>query len=789
MTDRNTTSPSSSAVVARLDRSTKVRLLSGAGLWQTESVDDPRIPSLTLSDGPHGLRIQDESAGDLLPGKSLPATCFPTAVTLASTWNRELATEVGAALGAEAVASGVDVVLGPGLNLKRHPAGGRNFEYFSEDPLLSGTLAAAMVRGIQAQGVAACPKHFAVNSQESNRMRIDAVVDQRTLRELYLRAFEIVVREAQPWTIMSAYNRINGTHAGASRWLLTDVLRSEWGFDGLVVSDWYATHDRPAALRAGLDLEMPGTNGMWDPAVEKALDDGTLAVEHVDQACRRLVELTRRVSRNRGDTTTASLHELHHELARRVAAAGTVLLTNDGILPLSDDQTVGVIGTFAVRPRYQGGGSSRVNPTRVDALLSSLSEQLGPRSVSYAAGYDPATGTSTAEQIAEAVDVATRADVALVVVGLPTSIESEGWDRDDLALPTGMNELVEAVVEAQPRTVVVLQNGAPVTMRWAKRPAALMEAWLGGQAGGAALADVLTGAVEPSGRLPESFPVERAELAADADFGHNPTRVVHREGLHVGYRFYDTCVVEPAFPFGHGLGYTTWDWGGVSVSGSGFDRKVTVRLTNTGDRRGSQVVQLYVHACASAVHRPEQELAAFTTIMLDGGESMNLELSVDRRTFAIWDVAASAWLVEPGAYELRVGASSRDIRARIRIDIDSDDDVSACPAPSGPVMTDDELEVILGHPVPRPTPLLPFHRDTLVGDLRETLAGRATRMVLGFAQRHQLPEPPDEETRLLVDAALREAPLRTLAAAVGGRRALRTVDAAIRMLNLLKRPR
>jgi beta-glucosidase len=775
-------------VVRRLEPAAKIRLLSGASFWRTEAVEEVGLPSVMMSDGPHGLRLQGGNTDHLSLTDALPATCFPTAVTLASSWDEALLQEVGDALGAEARASGVDVLLGPGLNLKRHPAGGRNFEYFSEDPLLSGRLAAAMVRGIQARGVGACPKHFAVNNQESCRMRIDAIVDERTLRELYLTGFEIVVERARPWAIMSAYNRVNGEHAGESRRLLTEILRDTWGFDGVVVSDWFATYDRPTGVQAGMDLEMPHSKGMWDETLQRALDTGALSWSDVDAACERLVRLAQRAATGGPRPSPPDL-ETQHALARRAAAAGTVLLKNDGLLPLVAEQRVGVIGAFAAEPRYQGGGSSKVKPTRLDTLLTELRAQrdgsLGD--LPFADGYDPRTGQSTVAQREQAVALAKGCDVVVLVVGLPTSIESEGWDREHLSLPRGMDLLVDAVLAANPRTVVVLQNGAPVHMPWVNRAPTIVEAWLGGQAGGAALADVLTGAVEPGGRLAESFPVDVRELAADADFGVFATRVVHREGLFVGYRFHDTFEVAPLFPFGHGLGYTTWSWGEASVEGEGTELVVVVPLTNTGDRRGSQVVQLYVHDPVSTLHRPEQELKAFAKLTLDPGACGEVRLHLDRRSFAVWDVASSSWSVEAGVYALRIGASSRDIRQTVRVEISSDDVVTPVRAPAGPVMTDAELACCLGHPVPPPAPVVPFHRDSLIADLSATHAGAALRRLLRMAKGAMVPEGGDEETRKLVETAMREAAVRMVAANIGGPRALATVDGIVRVLNRLRR--
>ena len=479
-----------------------------------------------VTDGPHGLRKQLGKADHAGLSDSVPATCFPTASALGSTWDVALLEEVGAALGRESRIADVSVLLGPGLNIKRHPAGGRNFEYFSEDPLLSGKAAAAMVRGIQSAGVGACVKHFAANNQEDFRMRLDTIIDERTLRELYLTGFEIAVTEGRPWTAMSSYNQVNGEHTGESRRLLTHILREEWGFDGLVMSDWLAVADRPAGVAAGMELEMPSSHGAWDARVAAALDSGALSEVALDRACVRVVELLLRAAagRSAGELFERLDKDAHHQLARRAAAAGTVLLTNDGLLPLAPSGRVALIGAFAEHPRYQGAGSSLVQPTQLDTVLDALRERLGEvAELDYVPGYDPETGQTSAVQLARATASAAAADQVILLVGLPAAYESEGFDRDDLRLPQGQDAIVRTVLDANPRTAVVVIAGAPVELDWADQPAALMFGYLGGQAAGSALVDVLFGDVEPGGRLAESFPVAVAQLPAQDNFRSHPT--------------------------------------------------------------------------------------------------------------------------------------------------------------------------------------------------------------------------------------------------------------------------
>ncbi len=794
ITAQSSTGPSTAqtarAIVARLSREEKVRLVSGADFWHTEALAQHGVPPVMLTDGPHGLRKQAGPSDHVGLADSVPATCFPPAVTLGSSWDPELVEEIGRALGRESRAEEVGVLLGPGLNLKRHPAGGRSFEYFSEDPLVSGKAAAALVRGIQAEGVAACLKHFAVNNQEAWRMRLDTIVDERTLRELYLTGFETAVTESDPWSVMSAYNKVNGEHAGESHRLLTGILRDEWGFDGLVVSDWLAVADRPVSLHAGLDLEMPSSAGAWDAEVLAAIESGDLDEADLDTACARLLELVLRTTAEREARGTEPADaDAHHALARRAAAAGTVLLTNDGTLPLPPTGRIALVGAFAQAPRYQGAGSSLVNPTRLDTTLDAMRRRLGDDArLDYAPGYDPVTGETTPELLAEARRAATTADVVVLVVGLPAAHESEGFDRTTLRLPADHDTLVEVVTAANARTVVVLSNGGAVEIPWADRAAALVESYLGGQAGGSALVDVLFGDAEPGGRLAESFPVAVAELPAHRNFSNHPTQVEYRETLYVGYRFHDTFGVAPRFCFGHGLGYTTFGYSDPAVDGTGTDLTVAVTVTNTGQRSGSEVVQVYVHDLASSVHRPEQELRGFAKVRLEPGEARRVEVPLGRRSFAVYDVASASWAVEAGEFEVRVGASSRDIRATARVDIASDDLVTPVDAPSGPVATDEEFAALLGHPVPDPPPLLPLHEDSTIDDLRQVAVGRPLRALLLKAVSRQIDLGDDDPaTRAMLEAVMGQMPLRAIAVSSKGKVSFGALRGLLRALNAVSR--
>uniref|UniRef100_UPI003F496740 glycoside hydrolase family 3 C-terminal domain-containing protein n=1 Tax=Nonomuraea bangladeshensis TaxID=404385 RepID=UPI003F496740 len=641
--------------LAKLSLSEQASLTSGGTAWTTKAVGDV-VRALRLSDGPHGLRRPQD--GSLLSA-SVPATCFPPAVTSGSTWDPSLIRRVGAALAREASALGVDVVLGPGVNIKRSPLCGRNFEYFSEDPHVSGVMGAALVDGIQSLGIGACVKHFAVNNQETDRMRVSADVDERTLRELYLHAFEHIVREARPYTVMAAYNRINGVHACENEWLLTRVLREEWGFDGLVMSDWGAVNDRVASLAAGLDLQMPpdGT----DRQVTAAVEEGRLSQDTVATAAGRVLRLRERVDQaRRFDDWDA---DAHHELAREVARAGAVLLKNDDdLLPIDPMARlkVAVIGEFARTPRYQGHGSSRVTPTRLDNAWDALRQAAGPDlELTFSPGTPPE----------EAVAQAAQADVVLLFLGLPEESETEGQDRADLSLPRCQVDLLREVAAVCPRVAVVLANGGVVSVStWRDDAQAILETWLGGQASGAALADLIFGAHSPSGKLTESIPLQLQDVPSYLHFPGQDGHTVHGEGRYVGYRHYDTLDVPVAYPFGHGLSYTTFSYADLEVEETGENAwTVRVTVTNTGSRHGAEVVQLYVAFDEPHPTRPRHELRGFAKLPLEPGASARAEFRLTGRDLAWYSTKRGGWRIDPGAFTVEVGASSRDIRLRAEL--------------------------------------------------------------------------------------------------------------------------
>jgi beta-glucosidase len=759
-----------------------VSLLSGADFWHTQDLPAAGVAAVMLSDGPHGLRVQPGAADHAGLAGSLPATCFPTAVTLASSWDEALLVEVGRAIGTEALALGVDVVLGPGMNLKRHPRCGRNFEYLSEDPLLTGRLAAALVDGIQSRGVGACPKHYAANNREGHRLVVDTVVDERTLRELYLAAFEHVVTESRPWTVMAAYNLLNGEPCTQHRWLLEDVLRGEWGFGGLVMSDWGATVDRVEAVRVGMDLEMPSSAGLFDAEVLDAVHRGGLEAEAVRTCAQRVLDLAARAPRHPADGALPV--DEHDALARRAAAEGAVLLANDGLLPLDPGTTVAVIGAFAAHPRYQGSGSSQVAPTRLATALDAFRDRGA--APTYAAGYDPLRSEPDQALIDEAVAAARAADVAVVMVGLPASYESEGFDRDHLRLPPQHDTLVWAVCAANRRTVVVLSNGAPVLLPWRDAPAAILEAYLGGQAGGGALVDVLYGDREPGGRLAETFPAASAQVAADPWFPGHPHQVEYREGLFVGYRHAVTADVTPAFAFGHGLGYTTFGWDAPAVSArrlqAGERVTVTVEVTNTGTRPGADVVQVYRHDRTGVVLRPRRELAGFAKVRLGPGEATTVRIDVAPRAFAFYDVEQRGWRTPQGPYTLEIARSSADVVHTVDVEVTDGVDTAPEPASVTPLAESDAAFTRrLGRPVPTPRPVRPFTRESTLGEVQDTLIGR----LLKAAARRAAPVPQgdDEATRRMIERARSEAPLRAMAQFSRGRITLWILDVLVDLLN------
>ena len=690
-------------ILQKLSLEQKCALLSGKNTWQTQDYPRQGVPAIWLSDGPNGLRKQAGAADHLGLNPSEPATCFPTAATMANSWDPALGEEVGRALGEETAAYRVNVLLGPGLNVKRSPLCGRSFEYFSEDPYLSGKMAAAYVRGIQENGIAACPKHFAVNSQELRRMASNSVLDERTLRELYLTAFEIVVKEAHPKSIMSAYNKVNDIYANENHHLLVDILRKEWGFDGAVVTDWGGANDHVEGVKNGSTLEMPSPGLGGARKLLKAVAEGSLTEQEIDLQVDELLELVL--------STTAAIEkaprkfdeDAHHQLAKRAAAESIVLLKNEGgILPLKHGRKVALIGDFARTPRYQGAGSSMVNPTRVDSLKDAM-ETAELELVGCCAGYER-SGQRNKAYLDEAVSQAKLADVVILCIGLDESSESEGLDRTHIGIPAVQKQLLDAVTAANPNVVAVVSAGSVIETDWVEKCKAVVHGYLGGQAGAGAMLEVLTGWQNPCGKLAETIPLRYEDTPAARYFPGRKQKAEYREGLYVGYRYYETANKAVRYPFGYGLSYTTFAYSDLKVNAD----KVTFTITNTGSVAGAEIAQLYVEKPDAAVFRPARELKGFAKVFLKAGESKAVTIPLDDKTFRYWNVATDRWEVEGGSYQLLVGANVQDIRLTADITLPG----TGAPDPyagrelpdyrTGNIQNipDAEFEALLGRPLP-----------------------------------------------------------------------------------------
>ncbi|PWT73149.1 MAG: glycosyl hydrolase [Chloroflexi bacterium] len=786
-------------IVSMLTLEEKASLCSGRNWWRTKAIERVGIPSILVSDGPHGLRKQPGEGDMHGVNVSLPATCFPPACTTASSWNLQLLWEVGAAIGEEALQEDIAVVLGPAVNIKRNPLCGRNFEYFSEDPLLAGELASAFIAGLQAQGIGACIKHFAANNQESNRMTIDVLVDERALHEIYLTAFERAIQEAHPRTIMSAYNQLNGTFCSENVELLTGILRDTWGFDGVVVTDWGACNDRVAGLLAGQDLEMPGGVNDNDQLIVTAVRDGTLDEAVLDRAVERLLTLIAQAQAMR----RPGYHydpDAHHALARKAATASAVLLKNDdAILPLRRSATLAVIGDLAKQMRYQGSGSSLINPSRVEHPFDALKAR--GIECDYAAGYRRTTDAVDEELLDEACHVAQAAESAIVFIGLTELAESESFDRDHMRLPTNQNVLLQRLARVQPNLVVVLFGGSPVEMPWIDQVKGILNMYLPGQAGGGAVVDLLFGDANTCGKLAETYPVRYEDTASARWFPGSRHTVSYRESIFVGYRYYDTARQAVLFPFGHGLSYTTFVYEKMALStldlADGDVLDVLVTVTNTGACAGEEVVQLYVHDVTSSLFRAEKELKAFQKLRLEPGESNTARLTLNRRAFAYYSVAAHDFIVESGAYDILVGASSQDIRLRETVTVRSSHDEESAGmrglladyyqlATNQGDIGDSAFTALYGatHRV-RPQPgRTPFTVNSTLDDIKGTMIGTILyRVAARRAVRETVDADPRRQfaARKMMLQTMAELPLRSLGA-FGGRVVTRGMAEGFAML-------
>lgn len=640
----------------------KASLCSGLGLWHTKPIERLGILSIMMTDGPHGLRKLEN--GDFR--KSVPATCFPTAVTLASSWDRKLVEKVGSAIGQECEAEGVSILLGPGVNIKRSPLCGRNFEYYSEDPFLSSEMALHFIKGVQSQGVGTSMKHFCVNNQEHRRQTVSVVVDERTLREIYLASFEKAVKEGKPWTVMCAYNKVNGEYCSENIYLLKDVLKEEWGFEGFVVSDWGAVNDRAKGLLAGLDLQMPYDGGFGDRKIIEAVKKGEIPEDVLNRAVERISKIIFKAIDNKKENATYD-KLAHHKLAREIARECFVLLKNeDNILPLKKEGSIALIGAFAKKPRYQGGGSSHVNPTILDnAYEDVLKKAESKAKILYADGYRLDSDEIDEKLIEEAKEVAKKSDLAVIFAGLPERYESEGYDRPHMKMPENHNRLIEEISKVQKNVAVVLANGAPVEMPWVDNVRGILETYLGGQGWGGAVADVLFGVVNPSGKSAETLPKKLSDNPSYLNFPGEDDRVEYREGIFVGYRYYDKKEMDVLFPFGYGLSYSTFEYSDLVLDKKEMTDqdilRVSVKVRNTGKVSGKEIVQLYVRDINSSVIRPEKELKGFEKVELNPGEEKEVIFTLDNRAFAYYNADIKDWHVESGEFEILIGKSSRDI--------------------------------------------------------------------------------------------------------------------------------
>ena len=784
-------------IVSEMTLEEKASLCSGKNFWYLKSLDRLGLPSIMVTDGPHGLRKQDSEADHVGLNASVPATCFPTASALACTWNTDLMHEIGVALGKECVKENVSVLLGPGMNIKRHPLCGRNFEYFSEDPVLTGEMSASLIEGIQSQGVGASVKHFAVNNQERGRMFVDAIVDERALREIYLKGFEIAVKKAQPWTVMSSYNRVNGVYCGEDDFLLNQVLRKEWGFKGLVVTDWGATNDRVKSISAGLDLEMPASGGVNDRLVLSSVKSGELSESELDHVVERNVELILKGAEVRGRDVELS-RALHHGLAKRAAGESMVLLKNDERqLPWKASLKIAVIGGFAKNPRYQGAGSSQVVPTELDNAFDCISGVVaGEGTVVYAAGFDRLKSELDQSLLEEAVEVAAAADAVALFVGLPAIDESEGFDRKHLDIPRQQELLINAVCKENPNTVVILSNGAPVRMPWIDSPQAIIEGYLAGQAGGAAIADVLFGKTNPSGKLAETFALEQEDIAADAWFSGSGRQVQYREGIYVGYRYFDSAEKRVLFPFGHGLSYTNFEYSNMFLSSALLSRddqlEVNLEVQNTGQMFGAETVQVYVSALDSSVYRPLAELKGFVKVHLVSQERQRVKVSIDVGSLAVFDPHARQWSVEPGYYLVRVGSSSRDIRLERTVQVQSKDEISAefmsglkPELEDGKLLVDDDVFAsMLGKKVPDAESSRPFHLNSSLNEVGQTLLGALFKAQVVKAFKKQMgSDSADPTVEKMFEEMANDMPLRSLVLFSQGKIGFKSMRVLLALLN------
>ncbi len=760
----------------------KASLCSGQTFWETKTVDRLNIPSLMMSDGPHGLRKENNDDADNVALKSsFPATSFPPAVNMATTWNPDLVKQVGRALGEQCINQSIDVILGPGTNIKRSPLCGRNFEYFSEDPYLAGKMSSSYIKGTKTTGVGTSLKHFAVNSQETNRMTINEVVDERAFREIYLTPFEIAVKEAQPETVMCSYNRINGVYSSDNKYLLTDILRNEWGFEGLVVSDWNAVNDRVQGIIAGMDLEMPSCGGRTDKEIVKAVLDGSLAEADLDIVVERILTLLFKVINARDDGYFYNYRD-GHRLARLVANESIVLMKNDkNILPIDHTNKITVIGSLAKTIRYQGAGSSRINPYNLVSFTDYLeSHKLN---FEYKEGYKLTNDGYDEALFNEAVQTAKTSEKVILFVGLTDSYECEGYDRKDMTIPASHSKLIEAISEVNENVVVVLLGGSPIEMPWIDKVHTLLNAYLPGEAAGEAIADIIYGIVNPSGKLAETYPINLSDYIGSKYYVGAPKTSEHREGMFVGYRYYDSANKNVQFPFGHGLSYTTFEYSDLKLSSKNIKEDETLTLTfnitNTGMFDGQEIAQVYVSDIESTIFRPKKELKGFKKVFIKAGETETVTIELDKRSFAYYNVEIKDWAVESGEFEIIVGASSRDIRLTAKVNVTGDDSITHLDyRETAPVyynlenaeeIPTEQFEAVYGDKMP-PNQLAKrgeFDKNTTIGEMKCCIIGKLFCKFAPAVIKSQVPDA-DMTTMLMLQQGMEEMPMRGLSGVTSG---------------------
>jgi len=779
------------AIIGQMTLAEKVSMLSGKDFWQTKSIPRLGIPSIYLADGPHGVRRQAAAAERMGLNAGIPSTCYPTEAMVANSWNVELGEKVGSFLGNEAVSQGVSVLLGPGINMKRNPLCGRNFEYFSEDPFLAGKMAAAYVRGIQSRGIAACVKHFAVSNQEWRIMSLDAVVDERTLREIYLTAFEIAVREGNAKVLMSAYNKVNGTHANENLHLMREILRNDWGYAGCVITNWGGNNDRVAGLIAGNELEMPGSHGDSDREILDALARGEIGEELIDENLDRLLDLVFSTSMDARAPQPDFNITQHHRVSQRVAEESIVLLKNDdAILPLAYSTKVAVIGAFASSARYQGAGSSLVNPTVLDNTLDCFDES-GITSIGYESGYDR-YGKPSHRRIEKACRLAEKADTVLLYLGLDELSEAQGLDRDTMRLPKNQEDLLAALFEVNRNIVVILSCGCAVEMPWIDKTKGLLHAYLSGQAGARAILRVISGDVNPSGKLAESYPLRYGDTPSFRNFPGNELTVEYREGIYIGYRYYDTAGIPVLFPFGYGLSYTTFLYSDMAINGD----HISFNITNTGNIPGMEVAQLYIGKADSRIPRPAKELKGFVKVLVQPGQSKQVRISFNEMTFRYFDVIRGSWAIEPGTYQVLIGSSSRDIHLRAETYMQGDTTLSTGTGGSdhlpsyfsGSVQDVQTAEFtrLLGRDIP---PVArdrqrPFDYDDTISQCRYARSGLARLSFHAINVTYRLLRRTGRrDLSNLLMMSVYHLPFRGIARLTGGKINLRMVDGLLLMVN------